>query len=153
MNFTQSVNTCLREKYFKFEGRASRSEFWWFVLFYSMISLIFSLLFIIFGGMSWLTAVYEYTISGGAGTLPPSPGTLINILLIISSIFWLYIIIPSLAVATRRLHDRNLSGWFLLIYIFGSLIPWLGFLVVIGFWVLWALPGNEGSNKYGASPI
>ena len=74
-----------------------------------------------------------------------------NILIAISSIFWildviyvLAVLIPGLAVGVRRLHDTDKSGWWLLI----ALIPLVGIIVLI---VFFATDGQPGPNKYGAS--
>ena len=60
-------------------------------------------------------------------------------------LFYLAILIPSIAVAIRRLHDTNRSGWWLLI----ALIPFIGALVLLVFYVL---PGTVGPNKFGEDP-
>jgi uncharacterized membrane protein YhaH (DUF805 family) len=77
----------------------------------------------------------------------------LNILIAISSIFWvLYVIyalgvlIPGIAVGIRRLHDTDKSGWWLLI----SLIPLIGAIVLI---VFWATEGTPGPNRYGAPDL
>jgi uncharacterized membrane protein YhaH (DUF805 family) len=77
----------------------------------------------------------------------------LNILIAISSIFWvLYVIyalavlIPGIAVGIRRLHDTDKSGWWLLI----SLIPLVGIIVLI---VFWATEGTPGPNRYGAPEL
>jgi uncharacterized membrane protein YhaH (DUF805 family) len=77
----------------------------------------------------------------------------LNILIAISSIFWvLYVIyalavlIPGIAVGIRRLHDTDKSGWWLLI----SLIPLVGIIVLI---VFWATEGTPGLNRYGAPDL
>lgn len=87
MDFTQAIKTCLVEKYACFTGRARRSEYWFFFLGSMLISLI------IFG----ITLAL------------PSIGSILN------SVFSLGIIVPSLAVSTRRLHDTGRSGWHLVI--------------------------------------
>jgi uncharacterized membrane protein YhaH (DUF805 family) len=95
MTFTESVKTCFT-KYADFNGRASRSEYWWFVLFVFVVGVILSV------------------ISRPLG-----------------SVFYLAILIPHIAVAARRLHDTNRSGWMQLI----SLIPFIGWIIVIYFLV------------------
>tara|TARA_B100000686_G_scaffold39830_1_gene41224 strand:- start:726 stop:1163 length:438 start_codon:yes stop_codon:yes gene_type:complete len=87
MNFKNAIKTCLKDKYFNFKGRASRSEFWFFYLF--------------------LVIGYAITIS----TIFISIKLFIGIL----SIFILAMIIPSIAVTVRRLHDINKSGLFILL--------------------------------------
>jgi uncharacterized membrane protein YhaH (DUF805 family) len=60
--------------------------------------------------------------------------------------------IPNIALMVRRLHDRNMSGWFLLLFFVLYMIPLVNFLVLIGFIVLMCLEGTRGPNKYGADP-
>lgn len=86
MGFTESVSTVLK-KYAVFTGRASRSEFWWFVLFNFLASAVGSIL--------------DQAANTGA----------------ISLIVSLVLFLPSLAVGVRRLHDIDRSGWWLLISI------------------------------------
>ena len=86
MDFTQAIKTCLVEKYACFTGRARRSEFWYFSLFSFVASLI-------------VTGLAVIPIIGG----------------IINIVFCFGIIIPSLSVTTRRLHDTGRSGWHIVI--------------------------------------
>lgn len=86
MDFTQAIKTCLVEKYACFTGRARRSEFWYFSLFSFVASLIVT-------GLAFI----------------PIIGSIINI------VFCFGIIIPSLSVTTRRLHDTGRSGWHIVI--------------------------------------
>lgn len=64
---------------------------------------------------------------------------------IISLLYSLAVLLPSLAIGTRRLHDTNKSGWFQLI----GLIPIVGFIILI---VLFAQAGDPDSNAYGPPP-
>jgi len=114
MNFSEAVKTCM-SKFASFEGRAGRGEYWFFTLFI-IVTLIASLLI---GSL----------ISEAAGA-------------IISVVLMLVVFIPSLAVAIRRLHDTDRSGWWYLIV----LVPYIGGLVLL---VFMALPGTEGANDYG----
>lgn len=80
---------CVTEKYFCFEGRARRKEYWSFVLCHFLI-------------MNFLTIISDFLNSaGGSSTSVDLSGTLLSIALII----------PGLAVLCRRLHDVNFSGW------------------------------------------
>jgi uncharacterized membrane protein YhaH (DUF805 family) len=116
MEPVQSIKTCLN-KYADFDGRASRSEFWWFYLF---------------------TFVIQLLIYGFAGVMPSFFG-------VIGLVVAVGLFVPTIAVGCRRLHDRNMSGWLQLI----SIIP----LAIVVLWVLWAMAGTEGDNKYGAQPL
>ena len=62
------------------------------------------------------------------------------------------VLIPSIAVSVRRLHDREMTGWWYLGFIILSAIPLIGLLASIAFIVVMALPGTPGPNKYGPSP-
>ena len=108
MNLIESVTTCLT-KYFTFEGRASRSEFWWFQLFYATT---------IFAGI---------TIDGTWNTSLFTSGVWENI-------FTFVLLIPSIAVSCRRLHDIGKSGWWQLIA-----ITIIGYIPLI-YW--YCLPGD-----------
>jgi uncharacterized membrane protein YhaH (DUF805 family) len=97
-------------KYATFSGRASRSEFWWWFLVSVVISIVFSIL------RSALT---------GSDAAHPGAGSVV--ITVISGIWSLAILIPSLAVAWRRLHDTNRAGgWY-----FIGLIPVIGTILVI----------------------
>jgi uncharacterized membrane protein YhaH (DUF805 family) len=113
------------KRYAIFEGRARRSEYWNFQLF-----VILPLFFML----------------GVAGAM--SSDMLIGLLFLV----WLGLLIPSLAVTVRRLHDRDLSGWLVVLAGLLSLIPFVGFPIGLGFIVLLALPGTHGQNTYGPDP-
>jgi len=112
------------KKYAVFNGRARRKEYWMFVLFNVIISIILGILDRILG--------LDFG-SGGS-----SSGWL-------STIYSLAVLLPSIGVAIRRMHDTNRSGWWVLI----NLIPCVGF---IWFIVLAAQEGTIGDNQYGPDP-
>ncbi|WP_022963882.1 DUF805 domain-containing protein [Halopseudomonas pelagia] len=109
-------------KYAVFSGRARRKEYWFFALFNMLAMLVLSFV----DGMIGL-----YSMEAGMGLL--------------SGIYALAILIPSLAVTVRRLHDISRSGWWILI----AFIPLIGALVLLVFTVLDSKPG---SNQYGPDP-
>ena len=116
MNFQTSIKTCFN-KFAVFSGRASRSEFWFFVLFGFL------------GGI--ITIIIDVMILG----YPYEENGPINL------IFSVALIIPSIAVAARRLHDINKSGWWQLLWI--TIIG--GILLII-----WhATEGENKKNKFG----
>lgn len=119
MDFKTAVSTVLH-KYVTFSGRARRSEYWWFFLFQVVVSVVASLLD---------TALFR---SGDSTTGP------------ISILAALALLLPSLAVTVRRLHDGGRSGWWILI----GLIPLIGTIVLIVFLVKDSVPDNE----HGPSP-
>ena len=90
----------IKNHYVDFEGKVTRKPFWMFMLISTIISIVL-------------------TIIGGIVQLP-----------IIGSIFSLAILLPSLAIGARRLHDINKSGWWQLLW----LIPIIGWIVLIVFW-------------------
>lgn len=104
MTFGESISTCFR-KYAAFDGRASRSEYWWFVLF-------------------------TFIASAATGIISEA----------LSALFSLAVLLPSLAVGARRLHDTDRSGWFLLLWF----IPILGWLVLI----FWAIQDGKEPNRF-----
>lgn len=133
MGFGQSIKTCFG-KYVSFEGRARRSEFWWFYLFVVIVSLITQLVDQVIG--LW---IYRFSFdqngevvqAGGFG--------------ILSTIWFLVILLPMLSVMVRRLHDTDRSGWWW----------WLNLLCCIGpivLLVFYILPGTQGANRFGSDP-
>jgi len=102
MNFTDAVKSVLTTNYANFQGRAGRSEFWWYVLFVIIVSVVLSLVD---------NLIFVHII--GTPILGP--------------LFSLATIIPGLAVSVRRLHDKDKSGWF----IFLTLIPLIGAIILI----------------------
>ena len=110
------------KKYAVFNGRAGRKEYWYFILFNIIISLILGFIDGIMGGFS---------VEAGIGPL--------------GAIYSLAILIPSLAVSVRRLHDTDRSGWWLLI----GLIPLIGAIVLIIFMIQ---DGKPNDNQYGSNP-
>jgi uncharacterized membrane protein YhaH (DUF805 family) len=96
------------QKYATFSGRARRSEYWYFTLFNILISVVLMLL-------------------GAAMRIP-----------VLDSLYSLVVLIPSIAVAVRRMHDVNKSGWYCLIPIYNL--------------VLACTDGTVGENQYGSDP-
>lgn len=67
-------------------------------------------------------------------------------------IWFLFALIPGIAVSIRRLHDAELSGWWYVGLVLASAIPLLGILASIGLFVVMLLPGSDGSNRFGPDP-
>jgi uncharacterized membrane protein YhaH (DUF805 family) len=112
--------TVVLGNYTNFSGRARRSEYWWFTLTSVIVSVVLNIVGSVSDGMNAVAGLVLVVYS--LGTL-----------------------IPSLAVAVRRLHDTGRSGWMLLL----ALIPLVGAIILIVFAVS---DSAKGSNKYGASP-
>lgn len=117
MGFKEAIRSCLNN-YLTFSGRASRSEYWWFFLFYNLASL------------AGFTLVVLTVSEDGEG------GVLLPFFLII-----LFLLPPMLAVTARRLHDKGLTAWLLLLFV----LPFGGLALLI----LCALPGDAGENSHG----
>ena len=113
-------------KYATFSGRARRSEYWNFVLFNILVSFCLGFLGGLLGGLT-------------------GSETITTIFTGISGIWGLAVLIPSLAVIWRRLHDIGKSG----AYFFFTLIPLVGAIILL---VWLAQPGQPGPNQYGPDP-
>lgn len=96
------------KNYAQFDGRARRAEYWYFTLFSTIISVILSVI--------GLTAGIQY----------------------LDSIYSIAVLVPSIAVGIRRMHDVGKSGWYILIPIYNLILA--------------CTPGEVGSNEYGADP-
>ena len=110
------------KKYAVFSGRARRKEFWFFVLFNIIISIVLAVIDGVTG---------SFSAEAGMGLL--------------GGIYTLAVLIPGIAVSVRRLHDTERSGWWLLI----ALVPLIGAIVLLVFMVQDSKPGQ---NQYGANP-
>jgi uncharacterized membrane protein YhaH (DUF805 family) len=99
---TKAVQKCL-QNYAVFQGRASRSEFWYFFIFYVAANFLGNL-------------IADF----------------------VGSLVTLGLLLPYLAVAVRRMHDRNKAGWYVLVPLFNI--------------YLLATPGDSGNNRFGAKP-
>ena len=109
------------KKYAVFSGRARRKEYWMFVLVNVIITFVLGF------------------IDGIVGT------TLGNDMGLLSTLYTVAVLLPSLAVGVRRLHDTGRSGWWLLI----ALVPIIGAIVLLVFWVQ---DSQAGDNQYGPNP-
>jgi len=108
------------KNYVNFKGRATRKQFWMFVLFNFIISTV----------LGFIDQAAGLTLQGsGQG--------------ILGGIYSLAVILPTLAISARRLHDIGKSGWMQLV----ALIPIAGIIWLI---VLWATDTKPAGDKYGA---
>lgn len=117
------------KKYATFTGRASRSEYWWWTLIAGVVSIVLNIITSV-GGAAGAT-------TDAAGTTVPGPGALVGIILL--AVWGLAVIVPSLALIVRRLHDVNFSGWMILI----GLVPFLGALALLVFMILPSKPEGQ----------
>ncbi|HUW71595.1 MAG TPA: DUF805 domain-containing protein [Candidatus Humimicrobiaceae bacterium] len=104
------------KKYAVFSGRARRKEYWMFILCNSVIGFVIGLLTLFIKALFFLPYLYG-----------------------------LAVLIPSIAVMVRRLHDTNRSGWWWLI----NFIPIIGGIILI---VFLAQGSQPGENQYGPNP-
>ena len=129
MGFVESIKTCF-SKYFVFSGRATRSEFWYFLLFLVIGDIL--TIFVDFSlNPELLEIETEWYDIGPTGVL--------------GTIFLFATWIPLLSVAIRRLHDVNRSGWWWLIPI--TIIG----IIPFAYWLL--KQSDTNSNKYGPKPV
>ena len=122
MNFSQAIVSCLNN-YITFSGRARRSEFWYFELFCFIIGFV--------GGLVDHSMFKDFIYTYHIGPLGIITG--------------LFILLPRLAVAVRRLHDVNRSGWWILI---AATI--IGIIPLI-YWYCKA--GDAQDNRFGTDPL
>jgi uncharacterized membrane protein YhaH (DUF805 family) len=139
MGFTEAVTVCF-SKYADFQGRARRSEYWFFAL--------FNLLAVI--GVVIVGAIIGYVIGSASSSRPGE--TVVVVMLVLLGLYWLGMLLPTLAVAVRRFHDLGVTGWFVVIFAVGGLIPFVGFLASIGQLIWFCMRGTVGSNNYGPDP-
>ncbi|MYC29259.1 MAG: DUF805 domain-containing protein [Chloroflexi bacterium] len=167
MSFTGAITQCLR-KYVEFNGRATRAEFWWWVL---------------------AVVIVSFALNAFNGFINALVGQ--SAFSILPAVFSLAVLLPNLVVTSRRLHDIGKSGWWLLVWIVASVLgtiplgigiaamviavwsgeSWWGhpdfwmpllfgvavsFLVWIGlfiWWLLWMVrQGQPGANRFGPDP-
>ena len=149
MTLIDSVKTCFK-KILDIQGRASRSEYWWFVLFVALVPTI--VMFFLF---------FVVVLLGG-GNLAESNSFVILILLISFG----PAVVALTTVSVRRLHDLNKSGWYVAIYYaldliailpvisptLSNILLWLSSGFYIYLTVIFMFKGSNKKNKYG-SPI
>ena len=117
------VLACFTRKYTQFSGRARRKEFWFFQLAYVIVLIL------------------AYTIDWGLGSYEEVDGYGM-----VSTVSYVALMIPGIAVAVRRLHDTNRRGWWFLI----NFIPIIGAMVYL---VFVCLRGTDGENRFGPDPL
>lgn len=157
MNLPKAVTVCIQD-YYTFSGRARRSEYWWFILFVTVVSVILSAIDSVIFGMGMLLGL--------------------------NGLFGLLTLVPQLAVSWRRMHDTGRSGWFNLLpvaplvllfpllligflgrslfdpplfdsadvvvfYIF-SLVIFVIAMIRVVIWLV--LPSQSGENRFGPEP-
>lgn len=111
---------------FDFRGRAQRAEYWWFLLFYVVATVVVDIMDRAFG-----TTLSDNGRATGMG--------------VIGILFVLFTLVTALSLGVRRLHDTGRSGWWVLL----SFIPLIGGIVLL----VWAAQdGTPGANRFGFDP-
>jgi uncharacterized membrane protein YhaH (DUF805 family) len=121
MSLTDAVSTCFR-KWVTFSGRAGRAEYWWFTLFTVLV----------------YTAAFAVVVPITVSSRSAAPLYLLDVLAVV-------VLLPSLSVFIRRLHDTDHSGW----WYFFNLIPLVGAIVLFVFTLT---EGTRGENRFGNDP-
>jgi len=123
LNFFQAIAICLK-KYFTIKGRASRSEYWF-------LQLLVTPSFIYVGFMSDPVST---------GAVDPSP------FFWVLFVMFIILFIPAITSQIRRFHDRDKSGWFILV----NMIPFIGWIFIL---LMLIEKGTEGKNRFGDYPL
>lgn len=148
MGFTEAITSVVVKNYATFSGRASRSEFWWFFFFYLGISILLEYCSI-FIESYWFGVILANVIIIG---------------------FELLLLVPFTAVLVRRLHDKNMSGWWSLVWIvFLALVisedflagaqyameplSFIASLFNFALFISFAFRGTPGVNRFGVDPL
>ena len=118
------------KNYTVFTGRATRQDYWMFVLF----NVIFAIAAMIIDRI--LGTTFTFSSYNGPVSFPYG---------YVYCLYALFAFLPGLAIAVRRLHDVGKSGWFILI----ALIPFIGWIWIL---VLFCTAGTPGENEYGPNP-
>ena len=172
------------KRYADFSGRSRRMEYWMWVVFQMLIAVAFWILTIVIAGSAVMALGMGSSGKDPGAVVAAGVGMGIGIVLLFAlyGLLGLFLIIPSLAVAVRRLHDTNRSGWWLLAPLAcecvaflafgmagasagtngssGAAVPaMIGFIAVIGalglglmLLVFMFLDGTPGPNRYGPDP-
>jgi uncharacterized membrane protein YhaH (DUF805 family) len=153
------------KRYAEFSGRSRRMEYWMWVLFIILLEVAFWVLLMMVGGAAMMSGDPRSALAAGGGMM---------IIAALFSLVWLALLIPGIAVAVRRLHDTNRTGWWLLAPLagyciaflgaamaasgssMGGLLATLGMIIAFGLGltllVFMFLEGTKGPNRYGPDP-
>jgi uncharacterized membrane protein YhaH (DUF805 family) len=121
MNFGEAISSGF-QNYVTFSGRAQRSAYWYWVLFAFLAGV---------AGLAVDALIFGINLEGGLN--------------IVQGIVGLALFLPGLAVAIRRLHDLDRTGWWFLIALTG-----IGAIVLI---VWYCFKGTDGPNRFGPDPL
>lgn len=142
------------KRYADFQGRSRRMEFWMFGVLNLIVGLVLAgpFYFSFVSAMLTMDPSVAGSDSAAADAMLSEIGTVSTMGLGLYGIYALAALIPNIAVTVRRLHDRDMSGWWYLGMIVASIIPLVGFIAILAFLVLMFLPGTDGPNRFGPDP-
>lgn len=126
MGFGDAIRVCMKEKYASFGGRATRTEYWYFYLFFILVTI----------GGAIVGGILGSLLSGGDVEVA------VGFAVIVYGIIAIGFICPAISVLVRRLHDTGRSGWWYWI----ALIPYIGGIVIFIFTLL---DSQDHDNEYG----
>ena len=124
MGFSDAVQNVLMNNYANLDGRASRSEYWWFVLFNLIVSIV------------------TFVIDSTLGTMVTYDMGYVGLIALLA------LLLPNVSVSVRRLHDIGKSGWWILL----AIIPIVNFIGIFVILVFTLMEGEEHPNQYGNVP-
>ena len=131
MSFKEAIYICLKQKYSTISGRASRAEYWWFTLFMYLVNIV----------LYTLSVVMMFYLHRGSGA------QMFGALLVsgLISIISILLVVPSICVGIRRLHDIGRSGWWILL----SFVPIVRLVIL----VFTLMPSQPTANEYDENPL
>ena len=134
------------KRYADFKGRSRRKEYWSFFLL-SMIVMVVIMALRSATGPSMMEVMAEN---------PDNPlaiyGWMYGGVGMLLALWTLATFVPNIALNVRRLHDRDMSGWWLLGFFVGMIIPIINIVASIAYLVFMFLPGTAGPNRFGPDP-
>lgn len=141
------------KRYVDFHGRSRRMEFWMFQLLNAIVAAVLAgPFFVSLIGASLANPDDPAATEAAMAALFEGGMSLSMIGLILYALYALAAVLPSIAVTVRRLHDRDMSGWWYLGLSVAGAIPLVGIIASLAFFVLMVLPGTPGPNRFGPDP-
>lgn len=142
LTFGQAIRSVFG-KYSDGRGRATRSEYWYFVLFQALVSIGLAILLAVS-----FTLAFGATLTSGSSSSSPNTGGLIlfAISAVLLGAWWIATIVPAIAVSVRRFHDAGYTGWLWFLHF----VPSVGSIAVIVFMLL---PSASTANNWGPAPV
>lgn len=153
MSFGEALKTCFK-KYATFSGRARRSEFWWFSVLNWLLSI--ATYAVVWWKMAKIDEIqgqvaevmFDEEKMAALTAQADSFDSTFYLLMAVIGIIGLLLLLPSLAVAVRRLHNTGKSGWLLL----AMIIPLVNIVIGIMLLIYYLKDSDRNPNKFGPSP-